>query len=193
MSENIFSLEETPLVGAFIIKLTRYSDNRGYLCEIWNENIFKTLGINTKFVQDKISWSKKGVLRGLHLQVKHSQAKLVAVLKGKVYDVIVDLRPSSKTFGKWFGIELSDQNDKILYIPRGFAHGFLALEDTIFFYKTSDQFFPEYDTGIIWNDETLNIDWPLSDIDSLIISPRDSKLYKFKDFVNKFGGDLDYE
>jgi len=185
---KIFSVEKIFINGPLILNTEVYEDYRGYLFESWNESELKKLGINEKFVQDKVSFSKKGVLRGLHLQYKHSQAKLVRVLYGAVFDVIVDLRKDSPTFGKWFGIALSEKNKKALYIPKNFAHGFLALTDeVVFFYKTSDYFYPQYDSGIIWNDKELNIDWPLKLIDgNLIISEKDKNLptlSKFKQEV----------
>ena len=145
-----FKKIETGIDGLYIIEPTVFGDNRGFFLESYNKKGFKEIGITNEFVQDNHSKSKKGVLRGLHFQTKHSQGKLVRVIKGSVFDVAVDLREGSKTFGKWFGVELSAENKKMFFIPENFAHGFLTLEDeTEFMYKCTDLYHPEYDSGII--------------------------------------------
>ena len=172
-----FNLVTTPIEELFIVETKIFADNRGFFIESYNSQDFATIGLGKTFVQDNHSKSKKGVLRGLHCQLKHPQAKLVRVIKGKVFDVAVDLRPTSKTFSKWFAVELSGENGLQFYIPEGFAHGFLALEDdTHFFYKCTDYYHPEDEVGVIWNDPTINIKWPLDKVDELIISEKDQSL-----------------
>jgi len=177
---------ETSLKGACIIKPKVFRDERGFFLEFWNEKVFAENGIAAKFVQDNHSLSvKKGVLRGLHFQLPpNEQAKLVRVTRGKVYDVIVDLRKNSETFGKWEGFELSAENFQMLFIPRGFAHAYCTLEDnTEFIYKVDNFYAPESDSGIIWNDPDLAINWPTKDP---ILSEKDSKLQELKNFKNPF-------
>jgi dTDP-4-dehydrorhamnose 3,5-epimerase len=174
--------EETELEGCYILKPTVYNDERGYFVEFFNQNVLnKCLNRTITFVQDNESKSSKGVLRGLHFQKgEYAQAKLVRVIKGKVLDVVVDIRPSSKTFGKSFSIELSQENKLQLFIPRGFAHGFLALEDdTIFAYKCDNYYNKESESGIVFNDKDLAIDWKV-DTNSLILSSKDHVLPDFK-------------
>ncbi len=154
-----------PLPGLLVLKPKVFSDTRGYFFESFNEQAFKMLGINAPFVQDNQSLSNKGALRGMHFQCPpHAQDKLIRVIKGSVLDVVIDIRVGSPTFGKHFGIELSEDNFLGMYIPKGFAHGFLTLQDhTIFSYKCSDFYFPETEGGILWNDKNLNINWGISD------------------------------
>jgi dTDP-4-dehydrorhamnose 3,5-epimerase len=159
-----------------------FKDDRGFFIESYNLEDFADLGINANFVQDNHSMSKKGVLRGLHFQLKHPQGKLVRVISGRVYDVAVDLRFNSPTFGKWFGVELSDVNGLQFYIPPGFAHGFISLEkNTHFFYKCTDFYYPEDELGIVWNDPFLNIQWPIDHVNEVIISDKDKKLLPFSE------------
>ena len=151
--------------------------------ETYNQNDFDELGLNMKFVQDNESKSKRGVLRGLHFQKKHPQGKLVRVIKGSVYDVAVDIRKNSKTFGKWVGVELSEKNKKQFYIPEGFAHGFLVLsEEAQFVYKCSDFYYPEDEGGIIYNDITINISWPIPEDMEVVISEKDKKWGGLKEY-----------
>ena len=185
-----FKKIETGIDGVYIIEPTVFGDNRGFFLESYNKNDFLEIGISDEFVQDNHSKSKKGVLRGLHFQTKHSQGKLVRVIKGSVYDVAVDLREGSKTFGKWFGIVLSAENKKMFYIPKNFAHGFLTLEDeTEFMYKCTDFYHPEYDSGIMWNDDDIAVDWKLGEFnlseDELVFSEKDKKHQSFKEFCQK--------
>lgn len=178
-----FTFFETKIKDLIIIKPKIFEDNRGFLYESYNFLEFKKNGISAFFVQDNHSKSKKGVLRGLHFQKKHPQGKLVRVIKGKIFDVAVDLRINSETFSKWIGVELSDVNKEQLYIPPNFAHGFLVLEDdTEVLYKCTDYYYPEYNLGIIWNDETLNINWPIEKVEKIILSENDKNLPNFKDF-----------
>ncbi|MBQ9766493.1 MAG: dTDP-4-dehydrorhamnose 3,5-epimerase [Lachnospiraceae bacterium] len=147
--------------GLFIIEPTVFRDERGYFVETYNEKDFKDAGIDCTFVQDNQSMSSKGILRGLHYQLAHPQAKLVRALSGEILDVVVDLRSASPTFGKSFSIRLSAENHKQLFVPAGFAHGYLVLSDTaIFSYKCADFYTPGDEYGILWNDSALDIVWP---------------------------------
>lgn len=182
-----FKKFETNIDGLYIIEPTIFGDERGFFLETYNKKDFMDLGIKEEFVQDNHSKSKKGVLRGLHFQTKHSQGKLVRVIKGSVLDIAVDLRKDSKTFGKYFSVVLSEKNKKMFYIPPNFAHGFLTLEDdTEFTYKCTDFYFPEYDSGIIWNDEDININWDFEKYDlkqeDIILSDKDRKHQSFKKY-----------
>lgn len=159
MSKFIFN--KTAIEGVYIIEPTVYGDNRGWFMETYNEREFKEAGIDCVFVQDNQSHSTKGVLRGLHFQKHYPQSKLVRVLSGEVFDVAVDLRKGSPTLGKWVGEILSGDNKKQMFIPKGFAHGFLVLSDEAeFTYKCDEFWHPEDEGGIIWNDPTIAIDWP---------------------------------
>ncbi len=175
-------LEETKLKGCFILQPQVFRDRRGYFIESYNEKSFcELIGLNINFVQDNESQSSKGVLRGLHYQLgEHAQAKLVRVIKGKVLDVVVDLRPNSKTFGEHLSVELTEDNKTQFFVPRGFAHGFIVLEDeTIFSYKCDNFYNKKSEAGIIYNDTVLNINWKLSQSD-FIISDKDKGLPKFE-------------
>ena len=187
---NNFTITKTTLKDLVIIDSKLYGDKRGFFQETYNEKAFEELGLFIKFVQDNHSKSKVGVLRGLHFQTKYSQGKLVRVTKGSVWDVAVDLRRESSTFGEWFGLELSEENKKMFYIPEGFAHGFLTLrDDTEFQYKCTNLYHPEYDSGIIWNDKKINIKWPFEEyglnFNDIIISDKDEKLGTFLNFIEK--------
>lgn len=179
---------ETNIKDLFVIKPQIFEDTRGFFLESYNYNDFKELGIENIFVQDNHSKSLKGVLRGLHFQIgEYSQAKLVRVLKGAVLDIAIDLRKNSKTFGKYFSVELNEKNKKMFFIPKGFAHGFLTLEDnTEFFYKCDNFYNPQSEAGIIWSDEDLNIDWNFKKYsineNELIISEKDKKNMSFKEY-----------
>ena len=174
-------VKETKLKGCFILEPTVFEDERGYFYESYNEKTFNNaIGHEVKFVQDNESFSSKGVLRGLHFQKgAHAQAKLVRVIKGSVLDVAVDLRKASETYGQYVSIELSEDNKKQLFIPRGFAHGFVVLSDTaIFSYKCDNFYNKEAESGIIYNDVDLKIDWGISEKE-LIISDKDLQLPRF--------------
>ena len=176
-------VKETPLKDCYIIEPTLFEDNRGYFYEKFNEKKFEELtGMNGHFVQDNISKSSYGVLRGLHLQKgKKAQAKLVSCLEGKVWDIAVDLREDSPTFGKWFGVELTDENKLQFYIPRGFAHGFVVLSEiAVFSYKCDNFYCKEAEGGVIWNDENLQIDWKIP-ISEVILSEKDEVQATFQD------------
>ncbi len=177
-----FKFTKTEIEGMFIVEPTVFDDNRGYFMETYNENDFKDAGYDLTFVQDNQSKSTKGVLRGLHLQVNYPQGKLVRVIKGEVFDVGVDLRADSPTYGKWVGAILSDENKKQLYIPPKFAHGFLVLSDEAeFVYKCTEFYHGEDESGIMWNDEDIGIDWPLDDIDEIILSDKDKEWKTLKE------------
>ena len=176
-------IKETPLKDCYIIEPTVFEDDRGYFYEKFNEKKFEELtGLNGHFVQDNISKSSYGVLRGVHLQKgEHAQAKLVSCLEGKVWDIAVDLRKDSPTFGKWFGVELTPENKLQLYIPRGFGHGFSVLSDTaIFAYKCDNFYEKDAEGSVIWNDEELNIDWKLPK-EVIQLSDKDQHLPLFKE------------
>ena len=166
------------IAGLKVIEPTVFGDARGYFMETYNYNDFKEAGIDCEFVQDNQSASKKGVLRGLHFQTKNVQGKLVRVTRGAVYDVAVDLRTNSPTFGEWYGVLLTEKNKIMFYVPEGFAHGFLILEDdTEFLYKCTNLYSPEHDSGLRWNDPTINIDWKFEEFniteEDLTISDKD--------------------
>ncbi len=156
----MFVFNKTDIEGVYIIDVKVFGDDRGYFMETYQEDEFRKAGLDYRFVQDNQSKSKKGVLRGLHFQKTHPQAKLVRVLEGEVFDVAVDLRKSSPTYGKYVGALLSGDNKRMFMIPRGFAHGFVVLSDTaVFAYKCDEFYHPEDEGGIIWNDPMVGIDW----------------------------------
>ena len=169
-----FKFIETEIKDVYIIEPKLYGDNRGYFMETYKEESFKEAGLNYTFLQDNQSKSKKGVLRGLHFQKTHPQAKLVRVLEGEVFDVAVDLRKDSPTDGKWVGVILSAENNKQFMIPRGFAHGFVVLSETATFcYKCDELYHPEDEGGIMWNDKDINIKWPYDG--EILLSEKDKK------------------
>ncbi len=169
-----FSVETCEIEGLKVITPTAFGDQRGYFMESYQANDFKELGIDTVFVQDNQSSSTKGVLRGMHFQKNFPQDKLVRVISGEVFDAVVDLRKGSPTYGKSFGVVLSAENRKQLFIPKGFAHGFLVLSEYAeFFYKVSDFYHPNDEGGLLWNDPDTAIDWPVKDESQLNIIERD--------------------
>lgn len=150
-----------PIEGLYIIEPKVHGDSRGYFMETYSRRDMEEAGLNTVFVQDNQSMSVKGVLRGLHFQKQYTQGKLVRVIKGRVFDVAVDLRAGSPTYGQWFGVELTEENKKQFYISEGFAHGFLVLSDTAeFCYKCTDFYHPDDEGGLAWNDPAIGIQWP---------------------------------
>lgn len=162
------------LEGLHLVTTKVYDDERGYFTELYNQKDFSEIGIDAIFVQENQSYSKKGVLRGLHVQKKYPQAKFVRVISGKIYDVAVDMREDSETYLKWFGVELSEQNKKQLFIPEGFAHGFYVLsENATVSYKVTDFWHKDGEVGIPWNDPTLAIAWPILDGVKTIIAEKD--------------------
>ncbi|MDF2883434.1 MAG: dTDP-4-dehydrorhamnose 3,5-epimerase [Clostridiaceae bacterium] len=180
MGKFIFS--NTEIQGVYIIETGIFGDNRGYFMETYNQIEFHEAGLGMTFVQDNQSKSKKGVLRGLHFQKTHPQGKLVRVVKGEVFDVAVDLRKNSGTYGKWVGVVLSEENKKQFYIPEGFAHGFLVLSDEAeFCYKCTDFYHPEDEGGIMWNDPEVGIKWPVEGIDNILLSEKDKAHLSLKE------------
>lgn len=179
-----FNFTEAFIKGVYVIEPTVFGDDRGYFMETYNYEEFKVAGLDMVFVQDNQSKSKKGVLRGLHFQKKYPQGKLVRVIKGEVFDVAVDLRKESETYGKWYGVILNEENKKQFYVPEGFAHGFLVLsEEAEFVYKCTEVYHPEDEGGIRWNDAEINVDWKIEDP---MISEKDSKAPLFKDINFSF-------
>ncbi len=182
-----FKFIQTLLKDLYVIEPLVFEDSRGYFLETYNKKDFNETNIKTAFVQDNESRSKKGVLRGLHFQTRYPQGKLIRVTKGKLFDVAVDLRKGSPTFGEWEGFILSEDNKRQLYIPEGFAHGFLVLSDEVLFnYKCTNFYRPEYDSGIIWNDPTLDIRWPLDEVEEVILSDKDKAQKKFNEINSLF-------
>lgn len=177
---------ETPIKDLIVVRPDVFADSRGYFTELYNENRYRAYGIDNNFVQDNLSRSSYGVVRGLHLQKGESaQAKLVKVIVGKVWDVAVDLRQGSSTYGEWFGVELSDENHLQFLIPRGFAHGFSVLSPTtIFSYKCDNLYDKQAEGGIIYNDPTLAIDWKVP-VDKMIVSDKDLLLPTFDQYCKQ--------
>ncbi len=166
--------------GLAVIEPTVFRDERGYFVETYNENDMKEAGLDLRFVQDNQSMSRKGVLRGLHFQKQYPQGKLVRVLEGRVFDVAVDLRANSPTFGRWFGVELSSENMKQFYIPEGFAHGFYVMSDVaVFAYKCTDFYHPGDEGGMKWDDPEIGIEWPLDG--EPLLSEKDRKWLGIRD------------
>lgn len=169
----------TKLPGVRIIEPKVFGDNRGFFFETWNQARYAECGLPVNFVQDNISFSQRGVLRGLHFQNPHTQGKLVYVLQGEVFDVAVDIRVGSPTFGEWVGVTLSAENKRQFYIPEGFAHGFCVISETaLFSYKCTDMYSPPSEHGVSWNDPDLNITWPIG---NPILSVKDEKYPRLKD------------
>ena len=170
--------------GLYLIEPTVFGDSRGYFMETYNYEEFKEAGLDMEFVQDNQSSSTKGVLRGLQYQKYLSLGKLVSLLSGEVYDVAVDIRKGSKTYGKWFGVTLSAEKKNMFYIPEGFAHGFYVLSDTAeFAYKCTDFYDPSSEAGIMWNDPTIGVKWPIPEGETPNISEKDGKHPAFSDEI----------
>ena len=181
----MFNVIKTDIEGVVILEPKVFSDNRGYFMETYSKKDFEKAGLFYNFVQDNQSQSTKGVLRGLHFQRKYPQAKCVRVLDGEVYDVAVDLRKNSPTYGKFVGVVLSGENKRLFMIPKGFAHGFLVLsESATFTYKCDEFYHPEDEGGILWNDLDIGIKWPF--IDGIILSEKDKKHPSFKEAKVEF-------
>jgi len=173
------NVRETSLKGVLVLEPDVFSDERGFFLETFNSARYGSAGIQDSFVQDNVSFSKKGVLRGLHFQYPQSQGKLIQVLSGQVVDVAVDIRVGSPTFGQWESYVLSDANYRQIYIPPGFAHGYCVTSETaVFSYKCTDFYNPATESGIIWNDPDLNIDWPIKEP---VLSPKDADYPRLKD------------
>lgn len=180
-----FKFKRLGISGIVLVESTAFLDERGFFMEGFKESIFGGNGITTKFVQDNFSHSTKGVLRGLHYQKNpKAQAKLVLVTNGEIFDVAVDIRKDSPTYGKWVGELLSDKNHRLLYIPEGFAHGFCVLSDTAdVLYKVNSEYSPEHERGIVWNDSEIGIKWP---IDNPTVIAKDLRLSTLKNADNNF-------
>lgn len=172
---------ETPLADVFVLEPQVFGDSRGFFLESYNQQVMAELGIHEQFVQDNHSFSARNVLRGLHYQIERPQGKLVRVIVGEIFDVALDLRKRSATFGKWGGVHLSGENKRILWIPPGFAHGFMVLADAHVLYKTTDFYHPELERTIAWNDPDVKIDWKLQG--NPIISKKDQRGVSFRDAV----------
>ena len=172
-----FNFISTLIDGVFEIEPTVFGDRRGYFLESYNRKDFFDAGITSEFVQDNQSYSRKGTLRGMHLQERYPQAKLVRVLSGEVFDVCVDVRRNSPTFAKWHGVYLSGENRRQFFVPRGLAHGFLVLSETAeFVYKCDEFYHPDDENGFIWNDPSVAIQWPLSGVGVPLLSEKDAAL-----------------
>lgn len=173
----------TNLPGVIVIEPKVYVDKRGFFLETFREDVLLQAGINAHFVQDNHTRSSQGVLRGLHYQMTQTQGKLVRVATGSVFDVVVDVRSSSPTFGQWYGTELNEDNIKMIYVPPGFAHGFVVLSETAdFIYKCTDYYHPESEQGVAWDDPDLNIDWSIAEIaEKISLSDKDKQNVKLKD------------
>ena len=183
-----FTFQEATLDGPILIEPLFVPDTRGYTHKTFDRNIFASNGINLRPWEELRTRSRKGVIRGLHFQRRHGQDKLVHTIAGEVYDVVVDLRKGSDSFGRWEGFRLTEQNKRMLYIPKGFAHGFLALaENTVLSYLIGDRYDPDSDGGVKWDDPDLGIDWPLDQVEQTILSDRDGKLPSFDEFRNRYG------
>lgn len=183
-------VEETGIEGLKVVETTRHGDSRGYFMETYSQRDFEEIGINCTFVQDNQSYSKKGVIRGLHFQNgEFSQAKLVRVVKGSVYDVAVDLRKDSPTYGKAYGVLLTEDNNRQFFIPKNFAHGFLVTSnEAIFAYKVDRFYQPGDEGGLIWNDPALEINWPIEEVggvEKLTFSEKDTKWPTLAEYSNK--------
>lgn len=172
------AIENTKLEGVLLFKNRAFADDRGWFTEVWNAEALRSAGFDKPFVQDNMSYSKRGVLRGLHFQNPEPQGKLVTCLKGEIFDVAVDLRKSSRTFGQWVGARLNDENHDQLFIPEGFAHGFVVTsEDALVLYKCTAPYRPQHDTSLAWNDPEVGIQWPLKDP---VVSAKDAAAYSLK-------------
>lgn len=180
-----FTFKRLNIPEVILVQAQSFQDDRGFFLESFKESVFTNNGINTKFVQDNFSHSIKGVLRGMHYQKNpKAQAKLVTALRGEIFDVAVDMRKDSPTYGKWIGEILSEKNHQLLYVPEGFAHGFCVLsKEADVLYKTNCEYSPEHEKGIIWNDPNVNISWP---IDKPILLAKDSSLPILKNADNNF-------
>ena len=169
-----FNFIKTPIMNLYVVEPTMLSDDRGYFMEIYNYKDFEEAGLDMKFVQDNESRSKRGVIRGLHFQKINPQGKLVRVIEGEVFDVAVDIRKTSSTYGKWYGVRLSAENKKQFYIPEGFAHGFLVISEiATFVYKCTNFYNPADEEGLLWNDLDISIKWPIENDMEILLSEKD--------------------
>lgn len=178
-----FNFKKTEIEGLYVINPFIASDNRGFFIKDYSQELFNNNGIEHDLKEVFYTISKKGVIRAMHFQRVHQQPKLVRCLSGGIFDVVCDLRKNSPTFKRWLSFELNSENNIELLIPGGCAHGYLVLEDSIVSYKCAEKFYGEYDDGIIWNDSTLNIKWPLDRVDDIILSEKDNNLQTFNEFI----------
>lgn len=179
-----FSFIDLDLDGAFLIEPFIAKDQRGEFIKDYSQKVFKQHGIHHKLKEAFYTLSEEGVIRAIHFQEVKQQAKLVRCICGEIFDVIVDLRKESNTFGQWRGFYLSSENNNSIYVPEGFGHGYLVIKPSIVSYKCAEDFYPEYDTGIRWDDEDLAIDWPLEKIgNNIVLSEKDQKLQSFKEYI----------
>lgn len=180
-----FNFEPLEIEGTYLITPFFCDDERGYFSKSYEKNVFMEIGIVTEIQEEFESLSKKGVIRGMHFQSVDPQSKLIKTLYGEIYDVIVDLRKDSKTYGKWMGVYLNDIDKKALYVPSGFAHGFLTISETaLVSYRCTGKYLKEYDTGIRWDDPDIGIKWPYDKVQNIIVSERDKELMSFREFKN---------
>jgi dTDP-4-dehydrorhamnose 3,5-epimerase len=176
------NFEPTAIADVVLIRPQVYGDERGFFLESWEERKFAAAGIGVRFVQDNHSRSSRNILRGLHYQIQQTQGKLVRVVSGSVFDVAVDIRRSSPTFGQWVGVTLSERNHHMLWVPPGFAHGFLVLSESAdFLYRCTDFYAPAYERAIAWDDPELAVDWPLAEGVRPVLSPKDAAAPRFRD------------
>lgn len=182
-----FSFEELDFKGAYLIKPFVAYDERGYFLKDYSEEVFRENNINHDLKEVFYTSSKKGVMRAIHFQRVKEQAKLVRCVSGKIFDVIVDLRKDSPTFGQWKGYYLSEENKNQLYIPEQFGHGYLVIEPSVVSYKCAEKFYGEYDDGILWNDSEIGVSWPMELVDDIILSEKDKNLQSFAEFKMKLG------
>jgi len=180
-----FRFIENKLKDSYLIEPFVSHDHRGLFIKDYSSSIFLEKGIHHDIKEVFYTHSKKGVLRGIHFQREFEQAKLIRCISGKIFDVIVDLRKESKTYGEWMSFELSGENHQMLYVPKHFGHGYLVLEDSIVSYQCDEKFYPEYDDGIVWSDPTLSITWPTHLVEEIILSHKDKGLQTFKEFNHK--------
>ena len=178
-------IQETKIVDVRVLCPKVFGDNRGSFMEIWNEHELKQIGISDVFVQDNIYTSVKGVLRGVHTQIKFPQAKIVSCFQGKIYDVVVDCRVGSPSYGMWHGEILSGENHKQIYIPAGVAHGFLTLEDAMVYMKVTTHYTPGDEIGFLWNDPDVDIKWPIAESVDLIFADKDLQWKSFQDMMSE--------
>jgi dTDP-4-dehydrorhamnose 3,5-epimerase len=179
-----YQVTQTPLAGVLVLEPKVFGDARGFFFESFNQRDFNlATGLNETFVQDNHSKSTKGVLRGMRYQTQHAQGKLVRVTQGAVFDVAVDIRQGSVTFGQWFGLELSAENKRQVWIPAGLAHGFLVTSESAeFLYKTTDYYYPEFERSLLWSDSSIGIDWPLHFLDAApLLAAKDANALRMKD------------
>ena len=185
ISSNVMKVIDTEIADVKIIEPAVYGDDRGFFLETWNKQAYSENNLPTTFVQDNHSRSSRGILRGMHYQTENTQGKLVRVTAGAVFDVAVDLRKSSSTFGKWVGVELSEENKRMLWVPEQFAHGFYVMSESAdFLYKCTELYSPEHEQSLAWDDPTVGIEWPLVDGEQPTLSSKDANGLSFADALH---------